>query len=298
MRKVILIIFFLLFFITQPVFAFTPTHKFTDQLQDRESRLYYYGNRYYDPQIGRFIQPDPLQNFLVTPELEKRSGMLLEEILADPQRLNAYSYAENNPINITDPTGEVSEERQERFDKISDYIINDENYWLIRDRDGNQYALDAIWNKCKGLAADEEGNLDVGDALDTFYDAVHIDWAHGNTLDKSEDDFWERYNNLPSAIGGIYGSDKSNIDKLQHFVTSAKLTYKYGPYIAGFLGRLKEIKDGIRALFHPDFTYNELKSMDEGYSRGDITANQVGIFWMNEYEAGGINPSDVINNLY
>ncbi len=46
--------------------------------------LYYYRARYYDPRLGRFIQPDPLG------------------LLAGP---NPYAYAENNPVNFLDPSG-------------------------------------------------------------------------------------------------------------------------------------------------------------------------------------------------
>src|SRR5690606_22481115 len=56
-------------------------HKFTGQEQD-SSGLYYYGARYYDPELGRFIQPD---TFL--------------------DGLNRYAYCGNNPINFIDPTG-------------------------------------------------------------------------------------------------------------------------------------------------------------------------------------------------
>ena len=52
------------------------------------SGLYYYGARYYDNTIGRFITRDP-------------AGPLL----SDPQSLNPYVYVENSPIDITDPTG-------------------------------------------------------------------------------------------------------------------------------------------------------------------------------------------------
>lgn len=301
MRKAIFMALAILILIipVHSVFAFTPTHKFTNQLQNPESQLYNYGSRYYNPSIGRFIQPDPLQNFLVTPELEKRTGMNLEQILKNPQRLNAYSYGLNNPINVTDPTGEVSQARQERFDQISVYIRNDENYWLIRDRDGNAKALDAIWNKCLELSKNKKGETNIGHALDTFYDAVRIDWASQHTLDKSEDDFWSRFNNLPTALSGEYGNDRSNIDKIQHFAASARLAWKYGGRVAGLIGQIKEIKDGLRALFDQENGgYSELNQNDEGYSWGDILANQTGIFWLNEYQAGQINPSDVINNLY
>ena len=55
---------------------------------DPESGLYYYGGRYYDPDLGRFISPDP---FVGQP--------------GDPQNLNRYSYVENNPVNKIDPSG-------------------------------------------------------------------------------------------------------------------------------------------------------------------------------------------------
>ena len=61
---------------------------FTGKELDDETGLMFYGARYYDPQIGRFITADTIvsQPF-------------------NPQSLNRYSYCDNNPINYTDPTG-------------------------------------------------------------------------------------------------------------------------------------------------------------------------------------------------
>jgi RHS repeat-associated protein len=50
--------------------------------------LYYYGSRWYDPALGRFIQPDTI---VPNP--------------ANPQDLNRFSYVRNNPLRYTDPTG-------------------------------------------------------------------------------------------------------------------------------------------------------------------------------------------------
>jgi len=64
---------------------------FTGQRLD-STGLYYYGARYYDPAIGRFISPDSIvQDF------------------ANPQTLNRYSYVLNNPLKYVDPTGNVVE---------------------------------------------------------------------------------------------------------------------------------------------------------------------------------------------
>jgi RHS repeat-associated protein len=62
--------------------------KFTGQEKDQETGLYYYGARYYDPAVGRFISPDSIVSDPI-----------------NPQSLNRYTYVLNNPLRYTDPTG-------------------------------------------------------------------------------------------------------------------------------------------------------------------------------------------------
>jgi RHS repeat-associated protein len=70
-------------------FGTTPTtYRFTGQREDSAIGLYYYGARYYDSTLGRFIQPDT-----IVPEP------------GNPQALNRYSYTLNNPLKYTDPSG-------------------------------------------------------------------------------------------------------------------------------------------------------------------------------------------------
>jgi RHS repeat-associated protein len=61
---------------------------FTGQEADQESGLMYYGARYYSPFLARFTQPDTV----------------IQDIY-DPQALNRYAYARNNPLKYTDPSG-------------------------------------------------------------------------------------------------------------------------------------------------------------------------------------------------
>ena len=74
----------------------TPTvdvpYKYTDQELDSSTELYYYGARYYDPALGRFLSPDT-----IVPDPQQ------------PQDLNRYTYARNNPFGYTDPTGHEGE---------------------------------------------------------------------------------------------------------------------------------------------------------------------------------------------
>ena len=63
-------------------------YKFTGKERDAESGLDDFPARYYGSTMGRFMSPDPMGGHL-----------------EDPQTLNRYAYARNNPTSLTDPTG-------------------------------------------------------------------------------------------------------------------------------------------------------------------------------------------------
>jgi len=65
-------------------------YRYTGQRVDESTGLYYYQSRYFDPLLGRFVQPDT-----IVPE----SG--------DPRSLNRYSYVHNNPVKYSDPSGHM-----------------------------------------------------------------------------------------------------------------------------------------------------------------------------------------------
>jgi RHS repeat-associated protein len=64
---------------------------FTGKERDIESGNDYFGARYYASSMGRFMSPDP-------------SGLVYADP-TNPQSLNLYSYAQNNPLKNIDPTG-------------------------------------------------------------------------------------------------------------------------------------------------------------------------------------------------
>jgi len=64
--------------------------RYTGKPSDGATGLYYFGARYYDPAIGRFITEDP------------HPGSI-----SDPQSLNRYVYCRNNPHKYTDPDGRM-----------------------------------------------------------------------------------------------------------------------------------------------------------------------------------------------
>ncbi|EMJ59829.1 RHS repeat-associated core domain-containing protein [Leptospira sp. P2653] len=62
-------------------------YKFTGQIEDKDTGLYYYKSRYYEPILGRFLQADS--------EIHPES----------PNGQNRYMYVEGNPINYKDSSG-------------------------------------------------------------------------------------------------------------------------------------------------------------------------------------------------
>ena len=98
------------------------TYRFTGQRWDSGTALYFYQSRWYDPVIGRFLAADTL-----VPQP------------GNPQNLNRYSYALNNSVRFTDPTGHFEidairaylygEYGEDEGDKILQAWQADKDWW-------------------------------------------------------------------------------------------------------------------------------------------------------------------------
>jgi RHS repeat-associated protein len=69
--------------------ADSPLPGFQGRPYDAATGLYSFRARFYDPELGRFISPDPIQP----------AGM--------PRTLNGYAFALSNPLRFRDPTGQI-----------------------------------------------------------------------------------------------------------------------------------------------------------------------------------------------
>ncbi|TGK02797.1 RHS repeat-associated core domain-containing protein [Leptospira langatensis] len=80
-------------------------YKFTGQILDEDTGLYYYKSRYYDPFLARFIQADDRAN----------QGI---------NGLNRYMYVGGNPTNSIDPNGHVNlSQAIHMFNRIVGHIL-------------------------------------------------------------------------------------------------------------------------------------------------------------------------------
>jgi RHS repeat-associated protein len=73
-------------------------HHFTDKERDTESGNDYFGARYYNSNTGRFLSPDWSDENDPVPYAD----------FSNPQSLNLYSYAYNNPLRSADADGHVT----------------------------------------------------------------------------------------------------------------------------------------------------------------------------------------------
>jgi RHS repeat-associated protein len=78
--------------------TFNEQKKFTGYEYDTSTNLSYANARYYDQDRGQFVSQDPAV-------LSLGASQITQRLLADPQQQNTYSYARNNPLVFTDPSG-------------------------------------------------------------------------------------------------------------------------------------------------------------------------------------------------
>ena len=114
---------------------FDNPYTFTGRRLDDESGIYYYRNRYYHAQLGRFVSRDPV-GF--------QDGM------------NLYQYTRSNSIRFTDPSGKKSNPPIGRAKQWCDYVKNN-RCWFVTKRfiEAQEWCACLTWHEreCKRGAA-------------------------------------------------------------------------------------------------------------------------------------------------
>jgi RHS repeat-associated protein len=164
--------------------------KFTGQRLDGTG-LYYYGARYYDATIGRFISPDTASPALM-----------------NPQSFNKYTYCSNNPLKYNDPTGHWSFAASFGF-KISVNLLGYQFTWMrgiAFDRLGREnYDSNGSVRDYNGITKDGGPSL-IGASATIFY---RVTQDYGPDCHTVED--WNPQNEVKVG-GSLYAGEGGSFD--------------------------------------------------------------------------------------
>jgi RHS repeat-associated protein len=149
-------------------------HHFTGKERDTESGLDYMEARYYGSSMGRMMSPDPV--------------FISIDRIRDPQGLNLYAYARNNPLSITDPTGldfyQTCTSTKDNGDTCQQVQNGSSKVWVQGTSDSNGFTANRIANDADGNLVDTaHGNAAVSGSFDE--NGVHLNGAQGQFIDGS-----------------------------------------------------------------------------------------------------------------
>jgi RHS repeat-associated protein len=116
-------------------------YKFTGQEWDAETDLYYYGARYYDPKLARFISADTIVPMPFY-----------------PISLNRYAYCYNNPVILRDLDGHEGEWYDDGY---LDFLFNSDS--------GSNNSSDNFWNWGSGGGSSSGGSGYSGSNNTPYY---------------------------------------------------------------------------------------------------------------------------------
>jgi RHS repeat-associated protein len=237
--------------------------KFTGHERDGETELDFAQARYYAAAQGRFTSPDPL--------------FMAAERLPDPQQLNIYTYARNNPLKYTDPSGldiTIDGSRKDEYlkylrEKLSFKIESINNKVTVVDAKGNALGKDALAALGKTLKGGEaelfkaitdtqhHAVIDTGGAQSD--DGVNFgrnDQASGagpagrNTLDLNEIALLD----APENAGGLTGADVVAHETLEAYASSQGQSFNDAhDYASKYFGEIRRIPNTFGVLGRQEF---------------------------------------------
>jgi len=199
---------------------------FTGREYLSELKLYDYRNRLYQPELGRFLQPDP------------------KEFAAGDY--NLYRYCHNDPINKTDPSGLASFTGTgiAEYQKLKEVIGSHIPQWVTMDKVAVTFTLSGNFSNANPaahiVAAGSLGYLN-GNPLKGRTDAsTHARWA-GNTLNANlHIDYYivaRKYNALEREhTFGVEGGGDRTKGFLEKGGCWDRIQQQFGGGISNFLG--------------------------------------------------------------
>jgi RHS repeat-associated protein len=160
--------------------TYSDQRKYAGSEYDSDTGLNYMNARYYDGAMGRFISQDPA--FLAVGDnnqIEQITGQKLNSILADPQSLNSYAYARNNPIRLIDPSGQWFYEYVTGKQSWNDFTIEvgQSADYLYNNNSAARYAMDHPYQAGAAIGVTSGGMAVAGSATATSLSLQYLGGA-------------------------------------------------------------------------------------------------------------------------
>lgn len=190
-------------------------HKFTGREWDAEINLQYNRARFYDPEIGRFITQDPLTKGPDDPTICYKDNIyaaahrVIEEFFnsMQPNKLNRYTYCQNNPINFIDPLGldDMQTDLEDEMNNAGD-AADEETGGSKSDRDRNR-----IKNEIEHSDLSDREKKDLLDKIDDMsvpdFNDFRRDW------DRASDSAESRFDRHMTQLERWFGDDAKDSQK-------------------------------------------------------------------------------------
>jgi RHS repeat-associated protein len=190
--------------------------RFTGYEKDTETGLDFAEARYYHNEHGRFTAVDPL---------------LASGKSANPQTFNRYSYTMNNPVNLIDPSGMISESTGacgERCPNSGPYSDGPSEDYDSGHRSGLEGS--SIYNLLNTILNDKETN--------------------GNSSSSGSESEFDKLNSVISenrrkmgygrVVSGTWKRERIRAEVTQFYIVNGQLISVDGPEVAGYVSDVTE----------------------------------------------------------